>query len=164
MKFDIELKQEALPSCTYTVLREAVRAVSIKGEKVLLIQTKDGDVKFPGGGVEASESHTDTLLREIIEETGYIRSEVLQKAGVVVEVKEDEFNQNQSFQMTSHYYWCNIHTDVRTCQQLDRYETDLSFKPVWLTIEEAIEMNEQAQNLEISWLERETAVLKALRK
>lgn len=36
-----------------------------------MIQSKYGDYKFPGGGMEEGENRIDTLAREIKEETGF---------------------------------------------------------------------------------------------
>ena len=56
----------ALPS----IERTAVRGVIFREGQLLMIQSSFGEVKFPGGGQEAGESDLDTLLREVLEETG----------------------------------------------------------------------------------------------
>ncbi|WP_377890809.1 NUDIX domain-containing protein [Alkalihalobacillus sp. R86527] len=43
--------------------REAVRAVMIRGDRILLVHSNLGDYKFPGGGVEESETHADAILQ-----------------------------------------------------------------------------------------------------
>ena len=41
-----------------TIYREAVRGVIIKGKPLLMIYSpKDGDYKFPGGGIDTGERH-----------------------------------------------------------------------------------------------------------
>ena len=52
--------------------RTAVRGIIQKDKKYLLIYSKYGDHKFPGGGLKQGESLEETLLREVQEETGYI--------------------------------------------------------------------------------------------
>ena len=52
--------------------RTAVRGIIQKDKKYLLIYSKYGDHKFPGGGLKQGESLEDTLLCEVQEETGYI--------------------------------------------------------------------------------------------
>jgi ADP-ribose pyrophosphatase YjhB (NUDIX family) len=44
--------------------REAVRAVVMEDDKILLVRSNLGDYKFPGGGVEADESHEQALSRK----------------------------------------------------------------------------------------------------
>lgn len=61
-----------------------------------------GDYKFPGGGVEGNESHSECLIREVAEETGYINFIIKDKAGSVIERNLDEYDNNALFQMTSH--------------------------------------------------------------
>ncbi|OCA84078.1 NUDIX hydrolase [Bacillus sp. FJAT-27225] len=146
--------------------REAVRAVILSQDKILLVQNNKGDYKFPGGGVEKNESHVDALIREIAEETGYVDCEVGQQIGVVVESHIDEFDSNAIFQMKSYYYECTIRTPKKADQLLDGYELDLGFTPVWVTIGEAIEENDKlcAELEHNGWIRRENYVLELLKK
>ncbi len=47
--------------------RTASRAIISDGKKYLLITSKYGDYKFPGGGQDKGENLVDTLIREIQE-------------------------------------------------------------------------------------------------
>jgi 8-oxo-dGTP pyrophosphatase MutT (NUDIX family) len=52
-------------------LRTAVRAVIFRGRDLLMVYSSNvGDYKFPGGGVDAGETHQQTLARELLEECG----------------------------------------------------------------------------------------------
>jgi len=42
--------------------------------------------------------------------------------------------------MTSYYYECEV-SKHKTIQQLDDYEQQLDFKPVWISLDEAIRLN-----------------------
>lgn len=145
--------------------REAVRGVIVHNNKILLIQSNSGDYKFPGGGVEMGESHTEGLLREIAEETGYTNCLVKEKIGVVIEGHMDEYEENAYFKMISHYYICELAGEEKIEQQLDNYEYEQGFTPTWITIDTAIEENEKIMNQfpMNSWVFRETFVLNELK-
>ncbi|SHG64167.1 NUDIX hydrolase [Ornithinibacillus halophilus] len=151
----------------YTTIntRVAVRAVILYKNKILLIQSNKGDFKFPGGGVEENESHTQALVREIAEETGYIHCEVKNKIGFVLEQQADKFTDDTIYQQHSHYYLCELVDDKRIEQNLDEYEIEQEFLPKWLTIDEAIKENEKAslKDDRNGWITRETYVLNELK-
>lgn len=141
-------------------VREAVRAVVLRDDKILMLHSNKGDFKFPGGGVESGETHKQALIREILEETGYVDTMVGEKFGEFVERREDIFNQDILFEMNSHYYLCECRGE-KVAQQLEAYEEELGFTAKWILIEEAITQNELAQQLSghNGWIERETYVL-----
>jgi len=143
------------------ILRTAVRAVVRRGRDLLMVYSSNvGDYKFPGGGVDVSESHPQALARELLEECGATLQSVDGELGAVIEynfAKEEEYD---VFKMTSYYYLCQIR-DGFGPQKLDGYEKDLGFKPVWMDIDNAISINRSLLNLnEIpQWLRREIFVL-----
>jgi len=149
------------------VRREAVRAVVFRDDTVLMVKTNKGDYKFPGGGVEGTESREDALKREINKETGYTVTRVKEETGDALQRHIDTFDDEAVFEMTSRYYICEVSFE-RTVQRLDEYEAALGFTPVWVTIDDAIAVNEAllaAHNTGINpWVYRETCVLKELRK
>lgn len=49
-------RRDDLPKIGATVHREAVRAIIFRGRKLALLETVQGDIKFPGWGIEAGES------------------------------------------------------------------------------------------------------------
>jgi len=164
MNFNITIDEPYMISYKNTIERIAVRAIIFKNNHILLIQTRRGDFKFPGGGVEKNESFEECLKREVREETGYIHCIVMDTIGTIIERKKDEFEEDALFQMTSHYYLCNLVTEEKDELQLDVYEAVLDFNPIWVTLDEAIAQNESLigkfeQN---GWLKRETYVLKQL--
>jgi 8-oxo-dGTP pyrophosphatase MutT (NUDIX family) len=165
MNFDMIIEDPLHKNFDRTIERVAIRAIIVTNNRILLVQSSRGDYKFPGGGLEENESHEECLIREVREETGYIHCKVNDKVGAVTERKMDEFIDNALFQMTSHYYFCDLATDEKTAQQLDGYEAELNFTPKWVTLEEAIKQNESLieryeQN---GWLKRETFVLQQLK-
>jgi 8-oxo-dGTP pyrophosphatase MutT (NUDIX family) len=166
MNFNLELDEQNLKSFLKTIDRVAIRAIIMKNNRILLVESNWGDYKFPGGSLEENETHEDCLKREVREETGYVNSLVKDKVGIVIERKMDEYEDHTLFQMTSHYYLCELATDEKVTQQLDDYEAKMDFTAKWVTLEEAIIQNESLiNNLEKnSWLKRETFVLKHIKE
>ena len=156
--------EEPLKSFERTNERIAIRAIIMANNHILLVQSNRGDFKFPGGGLEENESHEECLIREVREETGNIHCVVNDKAGTVIERRMDEYRNNALFQMTSHYYLCDLATEEKIAQELDEYEAILDFTPKWVSVEEAIEQNENLIKIyeHNGWLKRETFVLKQL--
>ncbi len=150
---------------TKTNYRKAVRAVILKDDNILLVHTNKGDFKFPGGGMNKEESQEQTLIREVKEETGYIVGDVKEKIGVFIERSLDRYRKDFVFEMISTYYLCEL-TDGIADQELDEYEIELGFKPIWINLNEAIHVNEEIiknNRLDINkWIYRETKALKAV--
>lgn len=146
--------------------REAVRAVILKKDKILMVHSNKGDYKFPGGGVEKDEIHEEALRREVEEETGYIVDGVIEKLGVFIERNTDNYEKNAVFEMISHYYQCRV-LENQTEQKLDAYEAELNFCPIWISLEEAIKQNEgilaREEKSKNRWVDRETIVLKIIK-
>lgn len=165
MIFNYILGLQDVEEGTNIISREAVRAIILNKDNILMIYNNKGDYKFPGGGINKKESHQEALKREVKEETGYPLDSITKKIGVVIERNIDKYEKDSIFEMTSHYYLCKI-SDKQTFQELDDYEAELEFQPIWINIDKAIEGNEQilkgkaeAKN---PWVNRETTVLKKL--
>ncbi len=145
------------------VTRQAVRAVIFNDGKLLMIHTNRGDYKFPGGGVDEGEDFATALKREVSEESGYELMSAGEKLGVVTQRNIDIKNENGVFEMYSHYFLCGI-TDKLDDQQLDDYEREQEFSPVWISVSDAISANEAVFNsgsgVINSWVERELLVLR----
>jgi 8-oxo-dGTP pyrophosphatase MutT (NUDIX family) len=148
------------------VHRTAVRAVIRRGRELLMVYSANvGDYKFPGGGVDEGETHSQALARELREECGASLLSVDGELGAVIEynfAKERDFD---VFKMTSHYYFCHAE-DGFCAQKLDDYERDLGFKPIWVNIDEAISTNRSLLNSQTppEWLRRENFVLEHIRQ
>jgi ADP-ribose pyrophosphatase YjhB (NUDIX family) len=147
-----------------TIHRTAVRAVIQRGQSLLMIFSSNvGDYKFPGGGVDAGETHEQALRREVREECGAELSHIREEIGTVVEYDNDTETDCDTFKMTSHYYRCEV-ADGFGAQNLIGYERDLGFTPVWISIEAALQQNKTLLDSENApeWLRREIFVLEYL--
>lgn len=142
--------------------RTAVRSVVYRDGKLLMASTNKGDFKFPGGGVEPTEDLERALHREMVEETGFEIDKIEHLLGTAIERRCDLFDEDDLFEMISHYYLCHIKDDKKETK-LDAYEVDLDLKPVWITIDEALDANEKHIDAN-PWVKREIMVLKALKE
>lgn len=148
--------------------RQAVKAVIFKDNKLLMVKTNKGDYKFPGGGKESGETDSKTVIREVREETGYQIDSVKQMIGTVLQQNHDIYDNDSYFRMISLYYICTI-ADNLTCEQkLDKYEEEQKFTVEFVTLDDAIDINEQllkSKRDDInSWVERETYILRKLQE
>ena len=143
--------------------RTAVRGIIRHENELLLITGKYGDCKFPGGGVEAGESLEEALTREIREETGFeLDPRSLRKWGEVTERRKGITA--DMTEMVSHYFFCELTETAQTRQELDPYEREYEYAPVWLTLEEAIQKNKAALGqTEVPWVTRDLEILTCLR-
>ncbi len=149
-----------------TVHRAAVRAVILRGRELLMVySTNVGDYKFPGGGVDLGESHEQALARELREECGASLLSVDCELGAVIEYNHAKEAEYDVFKMTSHYYFCKAGDDLGA-QNLDDYEKDLGFQPVWVEPGFAISANRALLDAPSppEWLRREIFVLEYLRQ
>lgn len=160
--FEIGLKERINKPLIY---RDAVRAVIIDDGKLLMLSTKKGDFKLPGGGIEESESELEALIREVKEETGYSCDEIIGPIGKVFERRIDSFDDNYLFEMNSTYYFCTVDGDVGE-QSLTEEEIELGFEVVWIDIERALSNNIEflsRKDKRHQWTNREVKVLEIIK-
>jgi ADP-ribose pyrophosphatase YjhB (NUDIX family) len=111
--------------------RPSVYGIVIRDEKILLVPQFDG-YDFPGGGVELGELLTDTLVREVKEETG------LDVAGrQVVHVQDDFFIhpfKKKAFQTPLIYFLCEVVGGELSDAGFDAEEKEYAKKAEWLPL------------------------------
>lgn len=113
--------------------RPSARAIVFKNDKVLLVYSKKYNYyKFPGGGIENGEKPEDALIREVREETGYqIIAESIGEYGKVPRKQKDTYDENCIFEQENFYFFCDV-DDAKLNTQLDDYEAEEGFTPVWV--------------------------------
>lgn len=141
--------------------RTATRGIIRRGEDCLMIFSKYGDYKFPGGGMENGESLEETLIREVKEETGYqVIKESIRKYGQVLERRKGEGS--SILEMDSYYYVCDIREEAGE-RNLDEYEKEYDYQIVWIPLKEALENNNRIiGKKECPWAAREAKVMELM--
>jgi 8-oxo-dGTP pyrophosphatase MutT (NUDIX family) len=147
------------------ILRNAVRAVIINQNKILMAHLeKTDEYKFPGGGRNENETIEEALKRETLEEVGYNVLKINDKVGTITEFAIAKEGGNNIFKMISEYYLVEIE-NIQLKQNLEEYEMELLFKPCWIEIKNAYEINLDKINrkcLATTGINRETIALKKL--
>ncbi|MEG1560198.1 MAG: NUDIX domain-containing protein [Clostridia bacterium] len=147
------------------IKRNAVRAIiPAFGDSLAMVRSAvSGYYKFPGGGIEAKETHKTALLRETREETGLlIDPESVREFGMVYEIRRSNQAKNQIFEQFSYYYFAEL-TGESVATNLDDYEKALGYDLRYISPKRAYEFNKKmVQNGGASFLPRETLVLSFL--
>lgn len=144
--------------------RTAVRAIIMEQEQILMVRSNRGYYKLPGGGVEEGESLAEALQREVAEETGFRECRILEELGTVSEQRPDQSVADAYFHMESHHFLCQLGTSEQFEQSLVGYELEEGYRPVWIAIREAIDVNNRVYEADKSnvFIPRENFVLEWL--
>ncbi|TKB54560.1 NUDIX hydrolase [Ferrimonas aestuarii] len=146
--------------------RTAVRAIIQNGDKILLMYTaRYDDYSLPGGGVDAGESLTEALLREVREETGAQNLIINQELGVYEELRPWYKDDYDNVRMHSYCYLCSADNTLGQ-NQLEDYEQANGMTPLWVELDTAIAHNlnviKNSPKAGLS-IERETWILQQLK-
>ena len=136
--FELDTK-DYIPGGTVT-RRPSVRGIIVQdGQLVMVHSLKYDYYKFPGGGIEAGETHEEALIREVHEETGLrVLPESIRPFGLVRRIQKGYYE--DIFLQENYYYFCAV-SDTAEAQSLDDYEADERFTPECVTADEARETN-----------------------
>lgn len=120
--------------------RFAARAIVFDAENniALLYVSKRGYCKLPGGGIEKGESIVGALKRECLEEIG-CNIVVEKELGEIV-----EYRQQQKMKQTSYCYTARL-DGPKGQEHLEQGEIDDGFKPIWVTLDKAIDLTKQSR-------------------
>ena len=162
--------QFGTPIGPVTWKREAVRAIIMKDDKILMIRSERfKELKFPGGGIIPGETDEIALKREVLEETGYAIDQMAPSPRFsTIEYRKRLKKPNECVEMISRYYQAEAH-QVSLTLDLDPYEKSFDYHPVWIKINQAIlenekqlkAMNEDELNV-IPWIKRELSILRRI--
>ncbi|MCH5200770.1 MAG: NUDIX domain-containing protein [Oscillospiraceae bacterium] len=136
--FEIDMKDYD-PSAPVFV-RPSVRGIIIRDGKVGLVHSlKYNYYKFPGGGMESGEEQTETLIREVREESGLIVvPDSIREYGMVHRVQKGQYG--DTFVQDNYYYFCDTQGEPMS-QRLDDYEAEAEFTLEFVDPAEAIRVN-----------------------
>lgn len=153
---DLPLEENAIND-----YRNASRAIITKNGKILMTYSnKYKDYKLPGGGIKPNESPIEALIREVKEETGYnIIPSSIKEFGVITERKKG-FTDNRILNMENYYFTCSVNEQVDSLN-LDDYEKEGEYNPVFVLIKEAIDNNKSVISVK-PWVKREILFLEYL--
>lgn len=142
------------------IYREAVRGIIFVNGKLLMIEDDFGEVKLPGGGIDAGEDDYQALLREVKEETGYrVIPETIVPFGEIEE-KRLSVHEPMIWHQISRLYFCDVYPEKGLCDYTTN-EKKYGFKQVFYTLDEALEINRKMLEKEgkQAWNQREYKTL-----
>lgn len=125
--------------------RPSVRGIIIKDGKIAMMHSLKYDYyKLPGGGIEEGEQLEDTLIREVREESGLVvKPDSIKEFGYVRRIEKGKIE--DIFIQENFYYLCDVE-DVIQAQELDDYEEEEVFTLEYVSPEQAIDVNENADH------------------
>lgn len=170
---NIEIVDPLISDYTQVESRIVVRGIMIKNDQILVVYPNNEMIYgTPGGGVEQNESVEDALRREMLEEVGALKMDIIQYLGhlktkrVSYDLQTHSINKNKIFCPTHHLFLVNI-TDFGK-QKLVPYEQELDLKFSFISIDKVIEANEQAlkirQQIYHDFYTNQTILFKEIKK
>ena len=124
--------------------RPSVRGIIIEKDNLisLIYSQKYHFYKLPGGGIEEGESHLETLIREVDEETGLaVIPDSVQEFGEALRIQKSSTLKDTIFVQQNFYYICQT-TDQIHSQHLDQDEQEADFILKTVSLDEAIATNQ----------------------
>ena len=150
-------------------VRPSVRGIIQKNGLIAMIHSLKYDYyKFPGGGMEKGETHEETLIREVAEESGLqVIPSSIQPFGYVKRMEKGSID--DIFIQENFYFFCDAKENLLP-QQLDAYEAQECFTLAFVAPDHAISANLLAMEkvadekpLYVTMLERENRILQMIK-
>lgn len=142
------------------IYRVAVRGIIFIDGKLLMVQSSFGELKLPGGGIDAGENEHQALVREVKEETGYeVIPETIVPFGEIEE-KRLSVHEPKIWHQFSRLYFCDVYPEQGDCDYTEN-EKKYGFRQVLCTLDEALKINEAMLEKEgkQAWNQREYKTL-----
>lgn len=138
--------------------RFGVRALIQKNGLFAMQQSKTGEYKIPGGGIDAGESIKQALVREVQEETGLvIKPASIKELGEILEMRRDIFDEKTKYIAHSLHYSCEVEDEIVETSMTES-EKAKGFHLAWADIDTVIETNERL--MKEKWQFRDVEFLK----
>lgn len=147
------------------ILRVSIRGIIFVDNKLLMVEDSFGEAKLPGGGMEPGEDDCQALIREVKEETGYdVIPESIKPFGEIEE-KRLSIHEPMIWHQMNRLYFCDVYPEQGQCEYSEN-EKKYGFRPVFLTIEEALAKNENMLENEgrKPWNQREYKTLMSIKE
>lgn len=147
------------------IYRVSVRGIIFIDGKLLMIENSFGEVKLPGGGMDAEEDDIQALLREVKEETGYdVIAESVVPFGEIEE-KRLSVHEPMIWHQINRLYFCDVYPEQGLCNYTEN-EKRYKFRQVLYSLEDAIEKNRAMLEKEgtHAWNQREYKTLLLLKE
>lgn len=121
--------------------RPSVRGIILREGRIAMVHSLKYDYyKFPGGGIDANETHAQALIREIAEETGFaVCPQSIRPYGLVRRIQKGWYE--DIFLQDNYYYFCEVQ-DTAGSQQLDDYEAEERFVAEFVTPAHVLRVNQ----------------------
>ena len=121
-------------------VRPSVRAIIIRNNRLAMVHSLQYDYyKFPGGGIEEGENHSETLIHEVREESGLIViPDTICPFGYVPRIQRG--NPEDVFIQDNYYYLCQT-KELGVSQNLDDYEAEEQLVLDWVTVKQMLDAN-----------------------
>lgn len=147
------------------IRRAAVRGIVQREGKLLLNESRFGELKLPGGGQEDGEGDRETLLREVREETGYAVDPGSLRPFGYIEEKRRSLREPTIWHQLSRIYFCRVAGEQGECA-LTESEKKRGFRPGWYALDAAIAQSRRVLDREgvQPWNRRELETLLLIEK
>ena len=144
-------------------VRYSANSIITADEKIAMIYVaKHNFYAFPGGGVDDGETIINALIRETAEEAGLIiKPSSIIEFGKTVEIRKDR-KVDGIYERHDHFYLCDVE-DKSVKQRLSENEIEYGHQFVYVSIDEAITVNEAHIRQGYNWTEGIICVLNHLK-
>ncbi len=118
--------------------RKSMRGVIFIDGKLLVVETGNGEIKLPGGGMEEGETEMETLYREVLEETGRRIIPDTVRLFYTIEERRPSFKEYAIWHQISKIFYCDVDDSI-TEPRYTPGEIRKNMHVALMSVEDAIE-------------------------